>query len=144
MRRGKSEAATVAARELGPVQRIEIVGDRRRQHGEAFRAEVVTASLVAGARVQDVARRHGICASLVYRWRRAAATADGSSALRLVPVRITEEAPAPTRSVPVPTGISAPRRPGLIEIELAGGVCVWVDEAVNATALRRIISVLRG
>jgi transposase len=129
---------------MGSMQRIEIGGDRRRQHGEAFRAEVVAASLVPGARVQDVARRHGICPSLVYRWRRTAATTDNSSALRLVPVRITEAAAVPARSAAAQPDVSAPRRPGLIDIELAGGVCVRVDEGVSPTALRRIISVLSG
>jgi hypothetical protein len=32
----------------------------------------------------------------------------------------------------------------LIEIELSGGVRVRVDEGVNAAALRRVMSVLRG
>ncbi len=50
--------------------RIEIVGERRRVHDAAFRARVVEECLAPGARVQDLARRHGICTSLIYRWRR--------------------------------------------------------------------------
>ena len=127
-------AATAAGRE-----RIEIVGERRRSHDAAFRAQVVTDSLAAGARVRDVARRHGICTSLVYRWRRAAGvTQESTPTLRLVPVRITEDV-APLS----PASTSAPRRPGLIEIELAGGVCVRVEETVSLTALRRVLSALR-
>jgi transposase len=61
-------AATVAATE----QRIEIVGDRRRAHDAAFRAQVVQASLLPGSCVRELARRHGICVSLIYRWRRMA------------------------------------------------------------------------
>jgi transposase len=61
-------AATVAASE----QRIEIVGDRRRAHDAAFRAQVVEASLLPGSCVRELARRHGICVSLIYRWRRMA------------------------------------------------------------------------
>ena len=52
--------------------RIEIVGERRRGHDAAFRARVVAECLAPGARVQDLARRHGICTSLIYRWRRSA------------------------------------------------------------------------
>ena len=127
-------AATAAGRE-----RIEIVGERRRSHDAAFRAQVVTDSLAAGARVRDVARRHGICTSLVYRWRRAAGvTQESTPTLRLVPVRITEDV-APLS----PASTSAPCRPGLIEIELAGGVCVRVEETVSLTALRRVLSALR-
>jgi len=63
-----TEAATVAASEA----RIEIVGEQRRVHDAAFRARVVEECLAPGARVQDLARRHGICTSLIYRWRRLA------------------------------------------------------------------------
>ena len=59
-------AATVAASEA----RIEIVGDRRRAYDPDFRAELVKASLVPGTQVRDLARRHGVCVSLIYRWRR--------------------------------------------------------------------------
>ncbi len=61
-----SEAATVAATEA----RIEIVGERRRVHDAAFRAQVVAEASVPGARMRDLARRHGLCTSLIYRWRR--------------------------------------------------------------------------
>jgi transposase len=59
-------AATVAA--TGP--RIEIVGERRRAHDARFRAQVVEASRRPGASVRELARQHGICVSLIYRWRR--------------------------------------------------------------------------
>jgi hypothetical protein len=39
---------------------------------------------------------------------------------------------------------SAPKPAGLIEIELANGVRVRVDPAVNISALRRVLGVLRG
>jgi len=60
---------------LGPLvseARIEIVGERRRVHDAAFRARVVEECLAPGARMRDLARRHGICTSLIYRWRRSA------------------------------------------------------------------------
>jgi len=63
-----SGAATVAASEA----RIEIVGERRRAHDAEFRARVVEECSVPGARMRDLARRHGICTSLIYRWRRSA------------------------------------------------------------------------
>lgn len=145
--RGKGEAATVAATNESPqlLQRIEIVGDRRRVHDAAFRAEVVAASCVPGVRVQEVAERHGICPSLVYRWRRAAAAMDGSQP-RLLPLRIVGE-PAPVQAAPQAPGSRSPARgraSGLIEIELAGGERVRVDEAVSLAALRRVLAVLRG
>jgi transposase len=126
--------------------RIEIVGERRRPYDAAFRAMVVAESDAAGARVQDVAARHGICRSLVYRWRRLAGTeSTSSSAVHLFPVRITaapeETFPAAARARS--SRATTPRRAGLIEIELSGGVRVSVDEGVSVAALRRVMSVLR-
>jgi transposase len=151
MIRGKHEAATVAATDVDAMPRIEIVGDRRRVHDAAFRAEVVAESVAVGARVHDVAQRHGICPSLVYRWRRAAMadTGDGST-MRLFPIRIAASPDVPQPVSPPssspsssPSSIAAPRPTGLIEIELADGVRVCVEEGVSLAALRRVISVLR-
>jgi transposase len=145
MNNGKHEAATVAATRGEAMPRIEIVADRRRAHSAAFRADVVAESLIPGVRVQDVAERHGICPSLIYRWRRTVgADAAGGGAVRLLPVRLADafdETPAPT----LPRSrAAAVRRAGSIEIELAGDVRVRVDESVSAVALRRVLSVLRG
>ena len=125
--------------------RIEIVADRRRAHSAAFRADVVAASLTPGVRVQDVADRHGICPSLVYRWRRTVgADAAGDAAVRLFPVRIAGAAEE-TRPPALPSSRpAATRRAGSIEIELTGDVRVRVDESVSAAALRRVLTVLRG
>jgi transposase-like protein len=88
MKRITGEAATVAATDVETFARIEIVGDRRRAHDTAFRRAVVTEAMSAGARVQDVALRHGICPSLVYLWRRMAGPAEGDDSTgRLFPVR---------------------------------------------------------
>lgn len=144
MMRSKLEAATVAGTHDKAMPRIEIVGERRRSHAAAFRRMVVAEAGVAGARVQDVAARHGICPSLVYRWRRSGGGMD-SSAVHLYPVRIAD---APDPSLPGLIASSSPAvsrpRAGVIEIELAGGVRVRVDESVSIASLRRVLSVLRG
>jgi transposase len=106
---------------------------------------IVVESSEPGSRVQDVAARHGICPSLVYRWRRqAGASVKNGSSVHLFPVRI---AAAPedgilnaARADPTPK----PRRAGVIEIELSGGIRVSVEEGVSVAALRRVMSVLRG
>ena len=138
-----SVAATVAATSADAAPRIEIVGERRRAHDAAFRARMVAESLKPGARVQDLARRHGICASLIYRWRREATPQVGAaSAVQLVPVRVNEAGqagkPAPARPAPG----SGPAE--TIEIELAGGVRLRVTERIGTAALRRIVAALRG
>lgn len=128
------------------MQRIEIVGERRRPHDAAFRSGVVAASLVPGTRVVELARRHGVCKSLIYRWRRAASRdVQSKTAVQLLPVRITEarqpeKRPASSREASAPVM----RRPGVIEIELDGGVRVRVDGDVSLAALRRVVTALRG
>ena len=107
----------------------------------AFRTKMVAESVAAGARVREVARRDGIRPSLLYRWRRAAETNNANgSRMRLFPIRI---AASPDPPPPPRAPVSAPRRAGLIEIELAGGVRVSVDEGVSLAALRRVMLILR-
>lgn len=70
-------------------------------HDAAFRSRVLAEAMVPGARVQDLARRHGICSSLIYRWRRATLGPTATApAVRLVPVRMKEERQTETRAVP--------------------------------------------
>ena len=136
-------AATVAATSADAAPRIEIVGERRRAHDAAFRARMVAASLQPGVRVQELARRHGICASLIYRWRREATPQVGAaSAVQLVAVRVNEAGqagkPVPAHPAPGPVSVET------IEIELAGGVRLRVSERIGTAALRRIVAALRG
>lgn len=140
MMRRKHEAATVAATFGEAMPRIEIVSDRRRSHGTAFRAGVVAECAAPGARVQEVAARHGICPSLIYRWRRAGAAVSAAKPIvQLFPVRIASTDASPSLP-PARTG----RRAGSIEIEFSGDVRVRVDESISLAALRRVMSVLRG
>ena len=136
----RDEAATVAATE--PV-RIEIVGERRHAHDASFRGRVVTEALKPGACVAELARRYGICRSLVYRWRRMALLeAKPGAAVRLLPVRVREpRAETASSEAPKPMAL---HQPGLIEIELANGIRVRVDSEVSLAALQRVMTALRG
>ena len=130
------EAATVAATQGTSVPRIEIVAERRRQHDMEFRSRMVALSMAAGASVQELARQHGVGPSLIYRWRRLALSqAKPSPEVRLLPVHVTRPAEEKPPAI---------KPHGLIEIELANGVRVRVDAAVNASALRRVLDALRG
>jgi transposase len=147
MDRSKHEGATTAAPNGEAAARIEIVGERRRSHGAAFRMMVVAEASESGARVHDVAARHGICPSLVYRWRRVAGVGRTSrSSMHLFPVRIaaTPEDGFAGAATASPGSRPKPRRAGVIEIELSSGVRVSVDEGVSVAALRRVTSVVRG
>lgn len=141
----KHEAATVAATPGATAPWIEIVGERRRAHTAEFRARVVTKSLASGSRVRDVAERHGICPSLIYRWRRGVDpdTAHDLS-MRLLPVRLADVPGETPPSQPEQRRSVMQRGTGSIEIELAGDVRVRVDDTVSLATLRRVMSVLRG
>ena len=126
--------------------RIEIVGDRRRAHDPAFRAMVVAEANEPGARVRDVAARHGVCASLLYRWRRDAGGGFASGPpMHLLPLRIVPavEGSVPQTAAARAAALAKRRRAGVIEIELDGGIRVKVSGDVSAAALRRVLSVLR-
>jgi transposase len=162
-------AATVAASERA----IEIVGERRRAYDAEFRTRLVEASRAPGACMRDLARRHGVCVSLIYRWRRSAMNAVASvsgrlrdtppamaaqSPLEFMPVgvfgRAQDEGPAlvtrpavghPAASAPMPSSNTTMQaRPGLIEIDLTDGTRLRVDAFVNERALRRVLAVLKA
>ncbi len=135
----------MAAAEAVMLQRIEIVGERRRVHDASFRAEVLSEAMAAGAQMKQVARRHGICTSLIYRWRREASSlVKAGPALQLLPVKVTEPRAAEKRPLPAATASSPQSRRGVIEIELDGGVRIRVDGDVSLAALRRVVTALRG
>jgi len=88
-------AATVAASEF----RVEIVGERRRAHDATFRAWVVAESFLPGVRAAELAQRHGICKSLIYRWRRMDAP---GAAVAAQPAGAAGRAKAPGRPAAAP------------------------------------------
>ena len=121
--------------------------ERRRRWSKDEKARIVEETLMPGAVVSEVARRHGVAQGLLFTWRRLARTAeparrDGSI---LLPVEIDATAPLPrseaTRaSRPATSG--GRMRSGVIEIELGCGSRVRVDNDVDADALRRVLGVL--
>ena len=122
--------------------RIEIVAERHRAHDYVFRAMVVADALRPGARVQEVARRHRICPSLVYRWRRLIEPAQAMA----LSAGFVPDGVAPMRSNPTSPISGAPvaDHGGTIRIEFADGCRVTVNDGVGTATLRRGMSVLRG
>jgi transposase len=130
-----------------------ITGRERRRHWSVEqKLKVVGETHEPGARVRDVAARHGVCESLVFSWRRQ--VREGSLVVPemavFVPVQMQEVAPAGAAlSRPDERSLSAaptrlPSRSGLIEIELGNGRQVRVGNDVNLAALRRVLTALRG
>jgi len=142
-------------------ERVEVItGEaRRRQWSPEEKRRIVTEALQPGAVVSAIARRHGVCKSLVFRWRRQARAGlleDGAlaGAPRLAEVRLVAASDEATMSAaaenaapltrPPAVGVAARCRPGVIEIELRNGRRVRVDRHVDASALKRVLAVLDG
>ena len=102
--------------------------ERRRRWSSVEKGRIVQESLVPGARVSDVARRHDVHANLLHHWRRQARVGSSGEGPSLLPVRVLPEARPGSA-------------PGAIEIELAG-VRVRVDAAVDEAALGRVLRAL--
>jgi transposase len=126
----------------GGFRRVEVLtgpGRRRRWSAEE-KARIVEETLVAGARVSEVARRWQVCPQQVFGWRREArvevtavpAETAGSVAPGFVPIVTEPVPPAAAR-----TASSAP----VIEVKLAGAV-VRVGSGMDDAAL--LTTVLRA
>lgn len=123
--------------------------ERRRRWSVEQKLRIVAETQEPGARVSDVAARHGLCESLLFTWRRhvreGTLSAPGMSVF--MPVRVLETDP-PAEPSPPPARASAAQRQqassGLIEIELGDGRQVRVGSDVSLTALRRVLTALRG
>ena len=128
---------------------VEIITGRERRRRWSLRDKLrsVDDTREPGARICDVAARHGVCESLVFTWRRQAR--DGLLAepetQMFLPVQ-TLGTPEPTMAVsahreqPAATAL----KPGLIEIELGDGRQVRVGSDVNLAALRRVLAALKA
>jgi transposase len=100
---------------------------RRRRYRLEEKQTILKAASEPGATVSDVSRQYGVGRSLIHNWRRQQAVAMLGATVRFTPVAVS-------------TG--KPRSGGAIEIELAGGVLVRVDAAVDEAALRRVLRAL--
>jgi transposase len=139
---------------------VETARPRRRSWAVEEKRRIVEETLLPGASVATVARRHDINANLLFSWRRQAhlgGTATPAPA-EFVPIGVFEcaadEGPGlvalPAAGTPPASGRRSPgrapkldERPGVIEIDLADGARVRVDAFVNERALSRVLRVLK-
>lgn len=137
-------------------RRIELItGEARRRPWSAEeKARILAESFQPGAKVADVARRHGMNRSLLWNWRHEARKRGADGERTFVPIRVVDAvAPIPSCE-PVegpPTAGCGPVSAvdgragaviGTIEIEM-GGARVRVSGVVDAAALRQVLSHLR-
>ena len=133
-----------------------------RRYSPAFKRKVVKESLVPGASVSVVARRHDINSNIVFRWRKEFREAEhdrevqskkGLADAGFVEVDLVGDAsgvrllPAPRKpggeSVKAAGPAAHGKTPGLIEIETAGGVKLRLSGRVDDRALRRVLAAIR-
>ena len=110
----------------------------RRRWSEETKRRLVALTYAPGASVAEIARRHGMNDNLLFNWRRRI----GADSQALVSAPVLSFARVDV--VAEVGGGSAPRGPGLIEIELQGGARVRVDAEVNEPALVRVLSALKA
>jgi transposase len=149
--------------QAGTYRRIELItGDaRRRVWTEEEKAQILAESFEPGAKVSDVARRHGMNRGLLWTWRHQARKRGPGGEQTFVPVRIVDESAAPAAATAVgpsvvsvsaapsvsasaaaaPDGVNARSPSGTIEIEI-GGARVRISGAVDTAILRQVLTQL--
>ena len=129
------------------MDRIEVITsvERRRRWSAADKARLVAAMDEPGAVVTEIARREGVVASLLYRWRR------DLSGVRtpptFVPVQVAPEASDPAMmdacsASPSPSLLAAPPARSSITIAFGDRVRVTIEGAPDSTVLANVIGAL--
>jgi len=124
--------------------------ERRRRWSEDEKARIIEESFTPGAKVSDVARKHGVSRGLIFAWRKEARVEVLAipAVPRLIPVQLAASPPLPSSVLPAPLAQTPPpvrstgRKAGMIEIDLGGSKRVRVDANVDADALGRVLDVL--
>ena len=121
-------------------QRVEIITsvERRRRWSEAEKQKILTDA--AETSVSAAARKAGVAASLVFRWRR---QWDMSGMALPAPASAAASAFAPVRIAPEATAGGLAGR-GTIEIALASGARMRMTGVVDATTLAAAVAALAG
>jgi transposase len=111
------------------------VPGRPRRRTALEKLEIVQETLAFGARVSDIARRHGVRPNLVYLWRQQAQNGTLSvareNAARFTPVALIE-------------GGNRSTAPGVIEVVLYNGRVLRVPDAVAPGRVLQLAEVLEG
>jgi transposase len=128
------------------MDRVEVITsvERRRRWSMAEKARLVGAMDEPGAVVTEIARREGVVASLLYRWRRQFAAEREMTAF--VPVRVSpdlDEAAGATAPLSMPSR-STSRSPARSSITISFGVEVrmTIEGAPDASTLANVIGAL--
>lgn len=128
------------------MERVEIVtrGEGRRSYTPEEKAWLLSEAAAPGARVSQVARRHGVCASLLHRWRR---QAEGRPVRKMprpaafVPLLLEAGCPpGPPASAPAASGTTDTT----VEVVLRNGRMLRVGAGADAAAVARLAAALEA
>jgi transposase len=119
--------------------RYEMIANTRRRWRREQKLAILAEVDAPGGSVSEVARRHALHTSLLFRWRRdltkRTRAASASPEQSFLPVRL------PPPSLPVP---QAAARLSTIEVVLAGGRTLRVGADVDVAVLVRIVEALEA
>jgi transposase len=132
-----------------PVRRLEVITGtgRRRRFSDDYKAGIVEETLVPGAVVSDVARRHGLTPQQLFGWRRQArqpASSTDTETPQFVPAVVA--APLPERAVRGgrrKRTRQVDRTAGSIEVEIEG-VTVRIGRGAEAKTVAAVLRVLKA
>jgi len=130
------------------VRRLEVITGtgRRRQFSDDFKANIVEETLVPGAVVSEVARRHGLTPQQVFTWRRQARQPIASEAEvpKFVPAIVEPALPARrSRGRPHKRTRQVGRSSGNIEVEIEG-VSVRIGRGAAAKTVAAVLRALKA
>jgi transposase len=132
-----------------PMRRLEVITGtgRRRRFSDDYKAGIVEETLVPGAVVSDVARRHGLTPQQLFGWRRQArqpASGTDTETPQFVPAVVA--APLPERAVRGgrrKRTRQVDRTAGSIEVEIEG-VTVRIGRGAEAKTVAAVLRVLKA
>jgi transposase len=130
------------------VRRLEVItGTGRRRHfSEDFKAGIVEETLVPGAVVSEVARRHGLTPQQVFTWRRQARQpiTSEAEAPKFVPAIVEPAGPArPSRGRPRKWARQMGGSAGSIEVEIEG-VSVRIGRGAEVKTVAAVLRALKA
>ena len=121
---------------------IEVVDARlavpRRRFTDDDKARIVSEAMMPGATVTEVARRNGVCGSLIYRWRRLLLGSRLPRAARSLP--------SPSAFIPVelaaPVAAALPdvSTAGMVEVVAPSGHVVRLTPPIDARVLKAVLA----
>lgn len=121
----------------------------RRRFSEDAKKRIVEETRQPGTSVSSVARRYGIAAALLFRWRQALGVGPVPEGATFLPVQIADDAgpvrePREESGQPATPSIIIERAAAGVEIELIGGRRVRFDRDVDPEIMKRVVSALEG